>query len=254
MRPRCSRGIARAPGTRYNRAGAEPGGARAGHRRRRQRDRDLRVLHRNLQPQRTSTRASTKSLATYKAVCERGDRVRSCACAAISRTAFGCPFEGAVRPAAGRARRRTARGISASSRWRSATRSASPIRDRFRVSSKRCSPVCRPIASRSTITTRAARRSRTFPRLTPLRDRDLRRLVGRPRRCPYAPGAAGNLATDDLIYMLDGLGDRNGSVAGGGERGVCVHRLENRSPLAVAPCAGGGGATEVRSTKSEVRT
>jgi hydroxymethylglutaryl-CoA lyase len=24
--------------------------------------------------------------------------------------------------------------------------------------------------------------------------------------CPYAPGAAGNLATDDLIYMLDGLG------------------------------------------------
>lgn len=23
--------------------------------------------------------------------------------------------------------------------------------------------------------------------------------------CPYAPGAAGNLATDDLIYMLDGL-------------------------------------------------
>jgi hydroxymethylglutaryl-CoA lyase len=24
--------------------------------------------------------------------------------------------------------------------------------------------------------------------------------------CPYAPGAAGNVATDDLIYMLDGLG------------------------------------------------
>jgi isopropylmalate/homocitrate/citramalate synthase len=24
--------------------------------------------------------------------------------------------------------------------------------------------------------------------------------------CPFAPGAAGNLATDDLIYMLDGLG------------------------------------------------
>lgn len=28
--------------------------------------------------------------------------------------------------------------------------------------------------------------------------------------CPYAPGAAGNLATDDLIYMLDGLGIRTG--------------------------------------------
>lgn len=28
--------------------------------------------------------------------------------------------------------------------------------------------------------------------------------------CPYAPGAAGNLATDDLVYMLDGLGMRTG--------------------------------------------
>jgi hydroxymethylglutaryl-CoA lyase len=28
--------------------------------------------------------------------------------------------------------------------------------------------------------------------------------------CPYAPGAAGNLATDDLIYLLDGLGIETG--------------------------------------------
>lgn len=28
--------------------------------------------------------------------------------------------------------------------------------------------------------------------------------------CPFAPGAAGNLATDDLIYMLDGLGMETG--------------------------------------------
>ena len=28
--------------------------------------------------------------------------------------------------------------------------------------------------------------------------------------CPYAPGAAGNLATDDLIYMLDGLNIETG--------------------------------------------
>ena len=33
--------------------------------------------------------------------------------------------------------------------------------------------------------------------------------------CPYAPGAAGNLATEDLIYMLDGLGIETGvSLAG----------------------------------------
>ena len=28
--------------------------------------------------------------------------------------------------------------------------------------------------------------------------------------CPYAPGAAGNLATEDLIYLLDGLGIESG--------------------------------------------
>jgi len=28
--------------------------------------------------------------------------------------------------------------------------------------------------------------------------------------CPYAPGASGNLATEDLIYMLDGMGLETG--------------------------------------------
>jgi isopropylmalate/homocitrate/citramalate synthase len=28
--------------------------------------------------------------------------------------------------------------------------------------------------------------------------------------CPYAPGAAGNLATEDLVYLLDGLGYDHG--------------------------------------------
>ena len=28
--------------------------------------------------------------------------------------------------------------------------------------------------------------------------------------CPYAPGAAGNLATDDLVYMLNGMGLETG--------------------------------------------
>ncbi len=33
--------------------------------------------------------------------------------------------------------------------------------------------------------------------------------------CPYAPGAAGNLATEDLVYLLDGLGIEHGvSLAG----------------------------------------
>jgi isopropylmalate/homocitrate/citramalate synthase len=28
--------------------------------------------------------------------------------------------------------------------------------------------------------------------------------------CPYAPGATGNLATEDLVYMLHGLGIETG--------------------------------------------
>ena len=28
--------------------------------------------------------------------------------------------------------------------------------------------------------------------------------------CPYAPGAAGNVASEDVLYLLDGLGIRSG--------------------------------------------
>jgi hydroxymethylglutaryl-CoA lyase len=34
--------------------------------------------------------------------------------------------------------------------------------------------------------------------------------VGGLGGCPYAPGAAGNLATEDLVYMLDGMGVGSG--------------------------------------------
>jgi hydroxymethylglutaryl-CoA lyase len=34
--------------------------------------------------------------------------------------------------------------------------------------------------------------------------------VGGLGGCPYAPGAAGNLATEDLIYMLHGMGVKTG--------------------------------------------
>jgi hydroxymethylglutaryl-CoA lyase len=52
--------------------------------------------------------------------------------------------------------------------------------------------------------------------------------------CPFAPGAAGNLATEDLIYMLDGLGIETGVSLEGvveasrlAERAV-GHRLPSR--------------------------
>jgi hydroxymethylglutaryl-CoA lyase len=52
--------------------------------------------------------------------------------------------------------------------------------------------------------------------------------------CPFAPGAAGNLATDDLIYMLDGLGIETGvSLAAVSDASAFIasrigHRLPSR--------------------------
>ena len=61
--------------------------------------------------------------------------------------------------------------------------------------------------------------------------------------CPYAPGAAGNLATDDLIYMMDGLGVETGvslqalSEASAFIGGRLDHGLPSRYAQAVAATA-----------------
>lgn len=63
--------------------------------------------------------------------------------------------------------------------------------------------------------------------------------------CPYAPGATGNLATEDLIYMLDGLGIETGvNLAGVAEASRFIeravgHELPSRY-LAAARTAGPG--------------
>jgi hydroxymethylglutaryl-CoA lyase len=41
--------------------------------------------------------------------------------------------------------------------------------------------------------------------------------------CPYAPGASGNVATEDVVYMLEGMGVRTG---------VDIDRLVEASRLA----------------------
>jgi hydroxymethylglutaryl-CoA lyase len=61
--------------------------------------------------------------------------------------------------------------------------------------------------------------------------------------CPYAPGAAGNLATDDLIYMLNGMGVETGvSLPALSEASAFIasrldHRLPSRYAQAVRPPA-----------------
>ena len=54
--------------------------------------------------------------------------------------------------------------------------------------------------------------------------------------CPYAPGAAGNLATDDLVYMLNGLGIETGvSLEKLGEASAFIgSRIDHPLPSRVA--------------------
>ena len=59
--------------------------------------------------------------------------------------------------------------------------------------------------------------------------------------CPYAPGAAGNLATDDLIYMLNGLGIETGvSLEALGEAsGFIATRIDHALPSKYAQAVAG---------------
>ena len=56
--------------------------------------------------------------------------------------------------------------------------------------------------------------------------------------CPYAPGATGNLATEDLLYMLDGLGIETGVSLDSVAAGVALDRqrdLDHPLRLALLP-------------------
>ena len=58
--------------------------------------------------------------------------------------------------------------------------------------------------------------------------------------CPYAPGAAGNLATEDLVYLLDGLGyDHGVDLAGVLDAAAFISRTLGR-PLSTKVGQAGG--------------
>ena len=140
-------------------------------------------------------------------VCARAHRARACASAATSRPRSAVRSRATCRSGACRRRLGGADRRWARSRSRSATPSASRIRDRCRQSS---TPL--PRACRSTQIalhfhdTRGTALANVLAALR-ARGRDLRCVV--PAGSADArtrPGATGNLATEDLVYMLDGLG------------------------------------------------
>jgi hydroxymethylglutaryl-CoA lyase len=159
-----------------------------------------------------------ESLATYRDVCDRaiaaGLRVRG-----YLSTAFGCPFEGAVAPeqVATVAERLAALGV-----FEVAISDTIGIAHPGQVPKVLDAVLSRLPVERvalhfhDTRGTALANVHAALPYGIATFDASAGGLGG----CPYAPGAAGNLATDDLIYMLDGMGI---------ETGVSLTRLSRAS-------------------------
>jgi hydroxymethylglutaryl-CoA lyase len=144
------------------------------------------------------------SLTIYAAVCERalaaGVRVRG-----YLSTAFGCPFEGAVDPrqVAVVAERLAALGV-----FEVAISDTIGIAHPGQVPRVLEAVLARVPADRLALhyhDTRGTALANVLASL-PFGIATFDASAGGLGGCPYAPGAAGNLATDDLIYMLDGMG------------------------------------------------
>ena len=144
-----------------------------------------------------------ESLAAYAHVCRRaiaaGLRVRG-----YVSTAFGCPYEGDVAP-------RVVADVSARLIDMGAFEVA--ISDTIGIAHPGQGPrVLEPVLARVPLErvalhfhdTRGTALANVLAGLM-LGIATFDASVGGLGGCPYAPGAAGNLATEDLIYMLDGL-------------------------------------------------
>jgi hydroxymethylglutaryl-CoA lyase len=154
--------------------------------------------------QRNINQSIAASLDGYRAVCSAA-RERGLAVRASVSTAFGCPFEGAVAPS------RVA-DVSAALVKMGAYEVA--VSDTIGIAHPGQVPIVVSAVARLVPIEKIAlhfhdtRGTALANVLTALHlgvttfDASAGGLGG----CPYAPGATGNLATEDLLYMLDGLG------------------------------------------------
>jgi len=148
------------------------------------------------------------SLDTYRAVCERAQELGMPVRAYVS-TAFGCPFEGAVDPA------RVA-AVSAALVGMGAYEVA--VSDTIGIAHPGQIPTVVGAVSERVDLERVAlhfhdTRGTALANVLAALDAGVMTFdssAGGLGGCPYAPGAAGNLATEDLVYMLGGLGLETG--------------------------------------------
>jgi hydroxymethylglutaryl-CoA lyase len=149
-----------------------------------------------------------QSLDTYRGVCARaaelGIRVRG-----YVSTAFGCPFDGAVAP-------RAVADVAAALVNMGAFEVA--VSDTIGVAHPRqVADVVAEVAAAIPLAQIALHfhdtRGMALANVMAGLDVGVRTYdasAGGLGGCPYAPGATGNLATEDLVYLLDGLGVETG--------------------------------------------
>jgi hydroxymethylglutaryl-CoA lyase len=149
-----------------------------------------------------------ESLETYRAVCDRagtlGLRVR-----AYLSTAFGCPFEGHVEP---RRVAEIAEALITMGAFEVAVSDTIGIAHPGQVPQVVGAVAERVPLDRIALHFHDTRGTALANVLTAL-DLGITTFdssAGGLGGCPYAPGAAGNLATEDLVYMLDGMGIATG--------------------------------------------
>ena len=159
--------------------------------------------------QRNTNRSIAESLVAFEAVCrearDAGVRVRG-----YLSTAFGCPFDGAVEPrrVGALARQLLDLGV-----YQVA------ISDTIGIAHAGQVPVVVEAALAAGVPveqialhfhdTRGQALANVMAAL-PLGVRTFDASAGGLGGCPFAPGATGNLATEDLVYLLDGLGYETG--------------------------------------------
>jgi hydroxymethylglutaryl-CoA lyase len=183
-----------------------------------------------------------ESLAAYKAVCDAALAANLRVRGYLS-TAFGCPYEGDVAPdkVAGLTSRLLDLGV-----FEVAVSDTIGIAHPGQVSHVLDAILARVPVSRVALHFHDTRGTALANVLTalPYDVTTFDASVGGLGGCPYAPGAAGNLATEDLVYMLDGLGVDTGvslralSEASRFIAGRLDHPLPSRYAQAVAAAKG----------------
>jgi hydroxymethylglutaryl-CoA lyase len=149
-----------------------------------------------------------ESLETYRAVCARAKEAGLPVRAYVS-TAFGCPFEGAIDPTA-------VAEVSSSLIAMGAYQVA--VSDTIGIAHPGQVPAVVDAVARRVPIDRIAlhfhdTRGTALANVLAALDLGIATYdasAGGLGGCPYAPGATGNLATEDLLYMLDGLGIETG--------------------------------------------